>query len=181
MAEGSVLQPTETIPYELPVKNISLEISPGSDIAEGWTPWAADDNDFAPPTFGPIEFEGRMVQGIFAEHRYDAALFQQVEAIPGLTATFVMSFAVNPSHDIDLVRPQGMVVGVGIDPVGGTDPRSNDVQWALRDLKYGEIVQSSVTADVQGDRLTVFVRSIAFIPGSSTAAASGRADLCPLC
>jgi hypothetical protein len=169
-----VLAPVPQIAYELPIRNINLEVPPGDTIAPGWTPWSAEDNDFLPPDFG--SFEG--VQGIFADHRYDAALFQTVEAIPGLSATFAMSFFVRPSHSSSHERPQGMVVGVGIDPFGGTDARSNDVQWALRDLRYLEQVEASVTADVRANVITVFVRSIAFIPGSSTAVTAGKQDLC---
>ncbi|RME44276.1 MAG: hypothetical protein D6796_11985 [Caldilineae bacterium] len=165
-------------PFELHVTNIALEVPGEARVAPGWETWAATDEDFEPPAFDGVDLEGRRVQAIVAEHRYDACLFQQVDVSPGFAITFAMRFRVEPGRAGKRKRPAGMVVGVGIDPTGGTDPRAEQVQWALRDLPYSQTVSASVTTETQGERVTVFVRSLAFLPGSGTAAGLGAAQVC---
>jgi len=177
--------PAPKEPFEVEVENIMMEVPEGEAVAPGWRPWAATDDGFSEPEYGPIELEGRRVQGIFAEHPYDVSFMQriQVELTPGFAVTFRMRFRVDPSKAAaERTRPQGLLVGVGIDLTGGDDPRDPNVQWALRDLNYSEAVTASVTAmageDQTTEQITAFVRSVAFIPGSSTAAGNGAAPKC---
>jgi hypothetical protein len=171
--------PAEKIPYEIVLENMALEVLEGEQVAFGWQAWAAGEDGFEPPEFGPWELDGRRVQGIFAEHRYDAVLIQRAYVEPGLQVSFSMDFRVEPGeHGYERERPAGMVVGVGLDPSGNDDPRAETVVWALRDLPYLQTVRASVTAVAPLDLVTVFVRSVAFIPGSGTAAGNGAAQVC---
>ena len=173
------LTPAPRKPFELEIENLELIVPEGANIASGWTPWSAQDSRFEEPEFVAVELKGRpRVQGIRAESRYDACLWQQAKTIPGFAVTFTTDFNITPGKEIDEARPEGMVIGVGIDPFGGTDPRSDSVQWGLRDLEYSRVVTASVTAIAQSDVVTAFVRSIAFIPGSTTAAGNATASVC---
>ena len=173
------LTPAASEPFEIKIENLELEVAEGEIIAHGWTPWAATDDDFEQPELYATDYEGRRVQGIRSEHRYDFCLWQHVAAPPALSLTFTMDFRVEPKQEDEMrQRPKAMVVGVGIDPTGGTDPRSDAVQWALRDLKYGQLVKTSVTVETLGERATAFVRSVAFLPGSNTLTTNGSGNLC---
>ncbi len=173
------LEPPTYEPIELHIDNLELEVPEGETVARSWTAAWATDDDFTPPEYYARNWEGRRVQGIRAETRYDAWLWQRVAVQPGLAFTFTMNFQVEPSeHNRERVRPAGIVVGVGIDPTGNVEPRMETVQWALRDLKYSQLVTASVTAIAEADIATVFVRSVAFVPGSDTLAASGFGALC---
>lgn len=165
-------------PYDIQVQNIEMEVPPGANIAQGWEPWSATDDGFEKPELGALELNGRRVQGVIAEHRYDVAFRQQAQVEPGLGVTFRMQFRVDPGQHSDRPRPQAMVVGVGIDPHGNSDPRGDTVQWALRDLAYSRVVTASVTATAQSEVITLFVRSIAFLPGSGTASGLGSTRVC---
>ncbi|MEK7787888.1 MAG: hypothetical protein AAB658_20990, partial [Chloroflexota bacterium] len=132
-----------------------------------------------PPEFYAVQQGERFVQGIRSETRYDACLVQAIKVTPGLTLTFTMNFQVEPGDGHGKRgRPEGLVVGVGIDPTGGADPRAESVLWALRDLPYSQLVTASVSADVDDAVATLFVRSAAFLPGSGTTAAGGTGNLC---
>ena len=175
------LVPPAYEPIELHIDNLELEVPEGATVARSWTAaWAVDD-DYTPPEFYARDWNGRRVQGIRAETRYDAWLWQRVAVQPDLAFTFTMNFQVEPSeHNRGRARPAGIVVGVGIDPTGNIEPQTDTVQWALRDLKYSQEVTASVTAIAQADTVTVFVRSIAFVPGSDTFAANGSGGLCQM-
>lgn len=181
-SKESKLKPAPKIPTPLPIGNVELVVREGEDVAYGWTPWVAPDRGFQEPKFLPqkLEDDGPWVQGIHAESRYDACLWQHVETTSGLAVVFSMDFKVTPDRKLsdDEQWPEGLVVGVGIDPFGGDDPRSDRVQWALRDLRYSQVVTASVTAIAQNDVVTAFVRSMAFIPGSNTAAGNGSGRAC---
>lgn len=166
------------LPYDIQVENLDMEVRPGENIAKGWEPWSAHDDGFEKPEFVALKLNDRLVQGIVAESRYDVAFSQQAKVEPGLGVTFTMQFRVDPREQSDRNRPQGMVVGVGIDPLGRTEPRGDTVQWALRDLSYSRMVMTSVTAIAQSKVISLFVRSVAFLPGSSTAAGLGSGRVC---
>jgi hypothetical protein len=172
------LKPAPKEPFDLQIENLDLVVPEDSNIAYGWRPWAAEDRGFHSPEFVAITYEKKRVQGIRAEHRYDACLVQQVETIPDFALTFTMNFLVSPTHQTDEEWPEGIVVGVGVDPTGATDPRGDTVQWALRDLRYSQEAQASVTAICQDEVATVFVRYIAFIPGSDTISTNGTGHAC---
>jgi len=173
------LLPAPKEPFELEIENMALQVQEGADVASGWTPWFAEDNRFQVPKFFAIPLgKAKRVQGIAASVRHDAGLWQHAQTRPGFAITVTMHFQVVPDGDTDHKRPDGMVVGVGIDPSGNTDPRGDSVQWALRDLDYRKVVTATVTAVAQKEHITVFVRSIAFLPGSTTAAGNGTAQAC---
>lgn len=178
MTEPTRLEPKERVPNPLPVENIELYVPEGKGVAIGWSTWAAADDGFEPPKFDVAKLDDQRVQGIFADYRYDAALMQRVKAPPHVEVTFSMRFRVEPDGATERTRPAGMVVGVGIDPYGGENPRGDGVQWALRDLEYSKTVEASVRATAQADVVTVFVRSVAFIPASNTATGLGAALAC---
>jgi hypothetical protein len=49
------------------------------------------------------------------------------------------------------------VLKVGIDPTGGTDPNSANVQWSASASPYDQWAQMSVSATATGDAVTVFL------------------------
>ncbi|HVO70924.1 MAG TPA: LysM domain-containing protein [Aggregatilineaceae bacterium] len=51
----------------------------------------------------------------------------------------------------------GAVLKVGIDPTGGTDPNSANVQWSASASPYDQWAQMNVTAAATGDTVTVFL------------------------
>ena len=51
----------------------------------------------------------------------------------------------------------GASLKVGIDPKGGTDPNSPDVQWSATAAPYDQWAQMSVAATAAGDTVTVFL------------------------
>lgn len=172
--------PAPRVPLPLEIENIGMEVREGENIAHGWRSWAAIDDGYEPPAFTVGDLEGKRVQRVVSKHRYDAALLQQARTRRGLAVTLEMKFRVTPDDAASKrERPQGIVVGVGIDPTGGENVRSDNVQWALRDLKYSQVVTASVTAIAQNDVVTAFVRTIAFIPGSDGTSGGGSANQCP--
>ena len=179
--EPPSLTPPKYEPIELYIDNLELEVPEGETVAQSWTGAWSPDDDYAPPEFYAHDWNGRRVQGIRAETRYDAWLWQLVAVQPSLALTFTMDFQVDPSEaNRGRAKPSGLVVGVGIDPTGNVEAQADTVHWALRDLKYSQMVTASVTAIAQADKATVFVRSIAFVPGSSTFAAGGSGGLCQM-
>jgi hypothetical protein len=183
-SKKSKLKPAPKTPTRLPIENVELVVRKGEEIAYGWTPWIATDRRFQEPEFLPQKLvdHGPWVQGIRSDSRYDACLWQHVRTTPDLAVVFSMDFKITSEHELsdDDRWPEGLMVGVGIDPSGGDDPRSDKVQWALRDLRYSQVVPASVIAIAQEDVVTVFVRSLAFIPGSSTTAGNGTGRECKL-
>lgn len=175
------LKPAPKEPFKAEVENATFEVADGENIATGWEVWSADDNGFVEPEYFPAERNGMQVQGIRAEHRFDCALMQTLQTRTGLDVTVTMEFLVEPSPDEEkrgLERPEGIAVGLGIDPTGGREPRSDSVQWALRDVRYSEPALASVTATAQQDEVTVFARAVAFIPGSGLTLAELQALSC---
>ena len=144
-------EPAPSEPFPIVVENVGMLVPDGEEIATGWEPFAATDNDFEEPEYYAAELNGQRVQGVRGEHRFDVSFMQAINDVtPGLTVTFTMDFQVEPGDEHkDRERPAGIVVGVGLDPTGGRDPRSDTVRWALRDTKYNELVTASVTADAE--------------------------------
>ncbi|HRF95189.1 MAG TPA: hypothetical protein PLZ51_08340, partial [Aggregatilineales bacterium] len=60
--------------------------------------------------------------------------------------------------------PGGILVQVGVDPLGGTDPDSDNIVWSVPVEQYDAYRQYSISARSAGDTLTVWVRSRVTFP-----------------
>ncbi|NJN54385.1 MAG: hypothetical protein HC804_06295 [Anaerolineae bacterium] len=176
--EGPGPDPVQRIPYTLEAHNLEMVMADDEGVAAGWDSWVAEDNEFGEVEFVPVEVEGVPRQGFFSHGRYDAGVWQPVRVeAAGMVVTISMDFLVIPDDD-ERERPRSLVVGLGIDPFGGTDGQSPTVQWALTDVLYNTSVRASVTAVAQSEEVTIFVRSTAFEPGSTTVASNGAGVVC---
>lgn len=176
--EGPGPDPVQRIPYLLAAENLEMAMAGDDSFAPGWAGWVAEGNDFGEVEFVPVEVDGALRQGFFSDGRYDAGVWQtaRVEA-SGMLVNVAMDFLVIPD-DSEQERPRSLVVGLGIDPFGGTDGQSQSVQWALTDVLYNVPVRASVTAVAQSEEVTIFVRSTAFEPGSTTVVSNGIGSVC---
>ncbi len=90
---------------------------------------------------------------------FDATIYQKVPATPGLAYHFNLPFAVvnlggkgwNPSNQVNR--------RLGIDPYGGTDPNSSNIQWSPDYLGKGKVLeQIDWDAYAQSSTITAFIR-----------------------
>ncbi len=145
-------------------------------IAEGWHPWwqegpGQEEGYNRRPEYKPEDAEiygtrrvrsGRFSQKYFNTYAtHNAGIFQQVNVVPGGHCTFSIWVQVWSSQDSNpdtVVEPGHYRVAVGIDPYGGTDWRSANIVWSEPRVDYNVWMQLSVSAIVQRDIVTVFVR-----------------------
>ncbi len=145
-------------------------------VANGWAAWHVPqregDEGFRnlKPEYQPASADNpdRILAGnnaqqyfsFFATHT--GGLYQQVQMVPGSTATFSAFIYVwstrfdDPNRSEDPGRVQ---VQVGIDPQGGTDGESERIVWSTPLEYYDQYREVSVTVPDTGSRITVFVRT----------------------
>jgi LysM repeat protein len=160
--------------------------NPPRQVAQGWTPWhtpAATDA----PTFEnaqPIYDQAapdvtRIRSGDNAQKYYndlwlthDGGIFQRVTGItPGAELRFSVYAWVWSSEyaDVDLSEEPGdVVMRVGIDPTGGTNPNSSNIVWSIAVSWYDTYRQHSIITTAADDAVTVFVYSKAGFPAQNT-------------
>jgi hypothetical protein len=98
---------------------------------------------------------------LFSSDSFVAGLYQQVPATPGMTYWANVTWLVfnSPANETDGAFGRR----IGIDPTGGTDPRSSAIVWSP-DLRRGLSPQEKifrelqVKATAQNSTITVFVR-----------------------
>ncbi|MBI4322595.1 MAG: hypothetical protein HY675_29240 [Chloroflexi bacterium] len=140
--------------------------------ADGWYPWfrphAASDPPGVnwEPEFGIIrDRPGQAHSGAQSQRWFntwaihDAGIAQQVKVPRGSKVTFnVWVFSWSSQNDQWAVSEARYDKWVGIDPNGGTDPFSGNVQWTNPDATMDRWLQLSISAMARGDSVTVFVR-----------------------
>ncbi|MDM8526976.1 SCP2 sterol-binding domain-containing protein [Anaerolineales bacterium HSG24] len=101
---------------------------------------------------------GGYSQVITSRYKFDLAFRQTISAQAGRSYTFKGRWVSyykgsEPPYIDDII-----FLTIGIDPTGGTDPRSGSVVWGTRDGKNNKWRDPSVSATAKGDRITVFIR-----------------------
>lgn len=150
---------------------------PARSVATGWTPWhtprTADMPSFqntqpeyeaAAPDATRIR-EGANAQRIFTSFfTFEGGVFQRVTTItPGTELRFSVYAYVWSSSlgDPNISEfPAGVLVQAGIDPTGGTDPTSDNIEWSSPAAfgQYDAYRQYAVRAEAVSSAVTVFVR-----------------------
>lgn len=153
----------------------------GGTVAQGWQPW------HLPPPAGAASYVNRQpeysqtspntarilsgndaqtILSFFATH--DGGVYQRVTGVP---AGSLLRFSVNAYawstvfDEVDLSEEDGdLIVRVGIDPAGGTDPTSASVVWSSAVEQYDAYHLYSVDASSSGSAVTVFVRTTIGVP-----------------
>lgn len=158
---------------------------PVREVAQGWTAWhiprASDEPTWRnrqPVYVAATEDEGRVRSGENAQTMYndtwwahDGGLYQLVTVPDGTEVRFSVYVYVWSSNfdDIDVSRDPGDVtVQVGIDPTGGTDPESDDIEWSIPVQQYDAFRQYSQIAVADGDTISVWIRSTVDFPVQNT-------------
>jgi len=126
-----------------------------SGVANGWTKFVISGS----PSFGD---ETSHVHGGSHAQRWstnwtthDAGIYQQVTAAQGVSYTFS---AWTWRHDEWNNGGDNEASWVGIDPYGGTNASSSNVQWSSKQISYETWTQQSVSAAAQAGTITVFIR-----------------------
>jgi len=151
------------------------------NVALSWEPW------HVPRTSGMPSFQNVQpkyiassaanAEGIFPRTRngsdaqiyysffdtHDGGLYQQVSGLtPGSEVRFSVYAHIWSSTftDVDQSEEPGDVAfRVGIDPTGGTDGESSDVEYSTPAVFYDSFRQYSIIATAESDTITVFIRS----------------------
>ena len=153
---------------------VTIDADPALQVANSWQPWhlptpsgessainARPEYKPAPPNRIRSGGAAQEYNTFFATHT--AGVYQRVPVTPNTDLRFSVfmyiwsseTFA-NPDVSED---PNTVIVNVGIDPTGGTDPTSSAIVWSTDAEFYDEYREISVTATSQANAVTVFVRS----------------------
>jgi LysM repeat protein len=165
--------------FEPPFQTVSGE--PPRVVAQGWTPWhitgsGTSFSELIQPEYYPASDtesglgiprirsgnDAQQYQTFFATHT--GGVYQRVTAVtPGTNYRFqVYAYVWSTALDnVDLSEnPGGVIVQVGIDPTGGTNPESTAIVWSdAGSPQYDAYFPYEVSAPVQGSAVSVFVRS----------------------
>jgi len=154
-------------------------------VANGWSAWHVPqregDEGFRnlKPEYAPASAENpdRILAGENAQAYYSffathtGGLYQQVQVVPGSSATFSASIYIwstrydDPNRSEDPGRVQ---VQVGIDPQGGTDGENERIIWSTPLEYYDQYRQVSVSASDLSSQITVFIRTTFDLPQKNT-------------
>ena len=146
------------------------------EVANGWTNWHVQRTDDQPsfqntqPTYEPAApDQSRIRTGDNAQlyfsffETHEGGIYQQVDGIGENTEVRFSIYAYvwsSTFEDVDVSEDPGDVaLRVGIDPNGGTDPSSDDIEWSTPAVFYDAYRQYSVIATSASDTVTVWVRS----------------------
>lgn len=160
---------------------VSAGGEPVRQVAQGWTPWHLPRTADMPtyqntqPEYAPAAPDTSRIRSgsnaqlyfsFFATHQ--GGVFQRVT---GITAGAELRFSVyayiwSTTFD-DRAKSEedgDVIVQVGIDPTGGTDPTSGAIVWSTAIEQYDAYREYAVIARATGTAVTVFVRSIVGFP-----------------
>jgi LysM repeat protein len=143
-------------------------------MAAGWSPWnvqrKASDPGFVnlTPEYRPAQNPKRVRSGssaqewltFFATHR--GGIFQRVAVTQGAKlqfSAFVNVWSTSLDNGDLSEQPGGVIVRVGIDPLGGTDGTSPNIVWVAAPEIYDQYQQVSVAATASANFVTVFVET----------------------
>jgi len=153
---------------------LTVGADPALHVASGWQPWhlptppgessainARPEYKPAPPNRVRSGGAAQEYNTFFATHT--AGVYQRVPVTPGTDLRFsvfmyIWSSETFANPDVS-DEPNTVIVNVGIDPSGGTDPTSPNILWSDDAEFYDEYRELSVTATSEGTAVTVFVRS----------------------
>jgi LysM repeat protein len=158
---------------------VTVDGAPPRQVAQGWLPWhiggGQSESENVQPEYYPASdatnglgvprirngSDAQQYHSWYATH--DGGVYQQVGGIqPGATLRFSAYVYVWSSTYEDVNRseqPGGIVVRVGIDPSGGSDPANASIVWSDAGVQYDAFSEYSVSAVASGSAVTVFVRS----------------------
>lgn len=160
---------------------VTLDGQPPRQVATGWTPWHIPAPPGSPsffnvqPEYYPTApdtarirsgADAQTILSFFAVHT--GGVYQRVSGVaPGTTLRFTVYAYVWSStfDDVNLSEDDGNVlVSVGIDPNGGTDPQSAGIVWSAPVEQYDAYNAYTIEAAAAGSAVTVFVRTTAGVP-----------------
>ena len=141
------------------------------NVPDGWIPWffALSDQDLA-PEFKPAEppyydriHSGERAQQYFKTFgTYTAGVFQRVKVAPGVNLRFSIygqGWSHDGSNDCPIEQschPADMGMRVGIDPLGGSNPRADSVVWSGRQSPTDGWAFFTVEATAESEYVSVF-------------------------
>jgi LysM repeat protein len=154
-------------------------------VAEGWIPWhlpavaGGPEYQNQQPEYLPADPQtGRVLNGDSAQlisafySTHTGGLYQQVSGVAsGVELTFGVNGYIWSSTDNDAtvsISPGGVVLQVGIDPTGGTDPTSANIVWSTPSELYDAFNLYTVSAASAHNTVTVFIRSQVATPVQNT-------------
>lgn len=153
---------------------ITIDENPALRVASSWQPWhvptlpgessainARPEYKSAPPTRVRSGGAAQEYNTFFATHT--AGVYQRVPVTPDTDLRFsvyvyVWSSATFANPDLS-EQPNQVIINVGLDPTGGTDPASKNIVWSADAEYYDQYREVSVTARSKGTAVTVFVRT----------------------
>nr|PZN52860.1 MAG: hypothetical protein DIU68_13705 [Chloroflexota bacterium] len=157
---------------------------PVRQVAEGWLPWHLPPPPDAPtymnqqPEYLPARPDtarirsgqnAQFITSFFAT--FNGGVYQVVEGVPaGAELTFsTYAYVWSSAFDnVDVSELDGdVVVQVGIDPTGGTNPSSAAIVWSPVTEQYDAWNRYAVTATAQGSTVTVFIRGVVGAPAKN--------------
>ena len=138
------------------------------NVAQGWIPWFLE-SGFAPefkpaeaPHYNRIHSGERAQQYFKTMGTYTAGVYQKVRVAPGVTLQFTV-YGQGWSHDgssdcpiEQSCNPANMGMRIGIDPLGGSNPRGDSVEWSPAQSPTSGWAPFSVEAVSESDVVTVF-------------------------
>ncbi|MBN1315425.1 MAG: hypothetical protein JXA42_08155 [Anaerolineales bacterium] len=141
------------------------------NVPDGWIPWYIQwsDADF-PPEFKPAQAPyynrvhgGERAQQYFKTYgTYTAGVMQRVEVAPGVRLRFTI-YGQAWSHDgsnqcpiEESCNPADMGMRIGIDTLGGSNPRGDSVVWSPRQSPTSGWAFFSVEAVAESQYVSVF-------------------------
>ncbi|MCL4239217.1 MAG: LysM peptidoglycan-binding domain-containing protein [Anaerolineae bacterium] len=143
-------------------------------VAANWQPWhisasagqssainARPEYKPAPSTRVRSGGAAQEYNTFFATHT--AGVYQRVPVTANTDLRFsvyvyVWSSATFANPDVS-EQPNSVIINVGLDPTGGTDPTSSNIVWSADAEYYDQYRELSVTARSSGTAVTVFVRT----------------------
>ena len=163
---------------------LTIPGNPDMLVAEGWTPWhnprteemesfrnAQPEYRGTAPDSTRIRSDANAQVFFTTWLTHEGGVFQSVS---GLTPDVEYLFSVYAyvwSNDFDdeesrqvSANPGGITLQVGIDPLGGTDPNSENIVWSVAVEQYDAYRQYSISARSASDVVTVWVRSRVAFP-----------------
>jgi LysM repeat protein len=155
---------------------VSAGGTPDRQVAQGWTPWHTPAANGMPsfqnmqPDYSavapnqPRVREGGDAQQLSATFgTFDGGVYQRVT---GLTRGAQLQFSIfayvwsSSQNDLNVSEDDGdVLVRVGIDPTGGTDPNSATIIWSAPTERYDAYSQYSISATAGAAAATVFVQA----------------------
>ena len=147
---------------------------PEMKVPEGWIPWHFEwaDTDF-PPEFKPAEAPHlhnvhsgeRALQYFKTWGTYHAGVYQKVAVTPGVKLRFTIYGKAWSRDDAGgcpaelSCNPADMGMRIGIDPLGGSNPRAGSMVWSAQQSPIDQWKFFSVEAVAESDIISVFTWS----------------------